>query len=153
MVRVMFPAGGGAGAAASDGGTSLLRKEPPQNVFQHPGDVVLVIVVRKAAARRNRANRENRPARCRLEMHDVGADQCLRPLACHRRDMGQQFLGHHDVMALMASERARINASGGVPSSKSALTSSKPAAPPWDNPKSPRISSSIPSKIHAARAS
>jgi len=64
----MFPAGGAAGAAASDRGTSLLGQEPPQNVFQHPGDVALVGVVRKAAAKRNRANRENRPARRRLEI-------------------------------------------------------------------------------------
>jgi hypothetical protein len=41
---------------------SLLGKEPPQNVFQHPGDVALTVVVRKAAAKRNRANRENRIA-------------------------------------------------------------------------------------------
>ena len=101
MVRVMFPAGGAAGAAASNRGTSLLGKEPPQNVFQYPGDVVLVGVVRKAAAKRNLANRENRTARHRLEIHDVGADQGQRPLTCHRRDMGQQFLGHYYVMALM----------------------------------------------------
>jgi hypothetical protein len=46
----MFPAGGGAGAAASKRGRSLPGKEPPQNVFQNPGNVVLVVVVRKAAA-------------------------------------------------------------------------------------------------------
>ena len=29
----------------------------------------MVVVMRKAAAKRNRANRENRPARCRPEIH------------------------------------------------------------------------------------
>ena len=66
-------------------------------------------------------------------------------------DLAHSYVG--SSMEDLINFGATISAFGGVPRAKSARSSSNPAAPPPESPKSPMISSSMPSKIHATRGS
>ena len=69
--------------------------------------------------------------------------------------MGQQVLRHQDELREVVLLRATPGRSraAACPSRESARSSSKPAAPPPESPKSPRISSATPSKIQETRGS
>src|SRR6516165_5147557 len=73
-----------------------------QYVFKHSRNIVVVVIVRQAAAERNRACREHRTACRRIEINDLSADQVFQPLACHCREVREQFLQDSAEMALMA---------------------------------------------------
>jgi len=65
--------------------------KPPQHVVGHARDVVVEVVVGKAAAERDRAHREHRAAVGRLEEHDLGAEEIP-------HEVGTSAVEGHDLL-------------------------------------------------------
>src|SRR5215472_5389026 len=75
-------------------GQRLLGAEPAQHIFEHPRDIVIVVIVRKAATEGDRAGRKDCAITDRLKIDDLGTDQRLWPLTVNRRHVSEQFLRH-----------------------------------------------------------
>ena len=112
------------------------------------------VVPGQAAAKGDRTGGEDGAAAGDVEIDHVGAqeifDRFIRPVG----DVGEMLFRHQDESSRRDPPNSRARARGrAFRALGRARSSSKPAAPPPDRPKSPRISSSTPAKIQPTSGS
>src|SRR5579872_4124796 len=81
-------------------GRTLVASETLEYVGRDARDIVVVIIVRKTSAPRDRAGRKNRAAARRGEVHDIAAHAGILS-AARARVVESKFLGHAQIIVAM----------------------------------------------------